>query len=172
MNARHIHPEARDEYEALMQRVVTEATGTKDRVDLMLHLIDRMLGTGQDWSEALYETALRTGLRHEIHNYLKRTRIVVNTRDGREVEKPQVIGVKRLDAESGTWVDTQLPLEVLTFDEIRAKRQEYLTIRAAYDDSVALADKLLALEIMALGARTPEQACRRLGKSLADYLAA
>lgn len=165
-----VEPEARREYEALMNEVLNEAEGTGDRARLMANKIADAIQAHRSWALTVQWDAQVTGYAAAVKTYLKRTRVVVNIED-REVAKPRTIGVKRRDDE-GNVVDLQLPLEVLTFDQVREKRAEYLRQQKAYTDNVAVADRLLALEDLAPGCKTPADAVAELGLTLEEYLAA
>lgn len=166
-----LEPNAREEYDALLAEVCAGAVGTSERVRLMAQLMNDARQSHRDWAFQVDESALRDGYANEIKRYLKRTRVVVVMDDGRSVTKPATVGAKKMDDRTGKWFDAQLPLEVLTFDELRLKRVEYVTQANAYNDNIATADKLLALELMAPGARTPDEAARKIGTTVADWLA-
>ena len=165
-----VEPEARREYEQMMAEVLAEAEGTGDRARLLANKVHDAIQAHRSWAQQVQWDAQVTGYAAAVKTYLKRTRVVVNIHD-REVSKPRTIGTKRRD-EDGNVVDLQLPLEVLTFDQIREKRREYVRQVKAYTDNLAVADRLLALEEMAPGSATPAEAAKTLGTTLDDYLAA
>lgn len=163
------NPDERREFDALMLEVVSEAEGTGERTHLMAAKIDDAVQAQRTWAVEVQRTAQYDGYSNAIKAYLKRTRVVINIAD-REVSKPRTIGTKRKD-QAGTVVDLQLPLEVLTFDQIRDKRVEYVRQARAYTDNIAVTDRLLALQDMAPGANTPGEATKALGITLDEYLA-
>lgn len=164
-------PEARAEYERLMDEVVNEAETTGDRARLMADKIHDAIQAQRSWAMGVQYAAEIDGYAAAVKVYLKRKRVVVLVDDaGRQIEKPRTIGAKRRDG-AGKVVDLQLPLEVLTFDQVREKRREYLAQQKAYTDNIAVADRLLALEEMAPGCSTPAAAAKALGTTLDDYLA-
>jgi hypothetical protein len=163
-------PHARREYEQLMAEVVSEAEGTGDRARLMADKIHDAIQAQRSWAAGVQFAAEIDGYAAAVKAYLKRTRVVVIVDQDREISKPRTIGVKRRDKD-GTVVDLQLPMEVLTFDQLREKRREYIRQLKAYTDNVAVADRLLALEEMAPGSSTPTEAAAQLGVTLDDYLA-
>ena len=164
-----VEPDARREYETLLNEVLVQAEGTGERARLMQQKIDDAVQAQREWASLVKRNAEIDGYAAAIKVHLKRTRVVVNIND-REVSKPRTIGTKRTD-DAGKVIDLQLPFEVLTFDQIRDKRKEYLAQARAYSDNVAMTDRLLALEEMAPGHATPAEAARALGISLDDYLA-
>lgn len=161
-------PAERAEYEALLTAVLTEAESTGERVALMDSLIDDAVQAQRPWAVKVEETSRRVGYANEIKSYLKRTRVVLTIKD-REVSKPRTIGAKAKN-EDGKVIDLQLPFEVLTFDQLRDKRREYLSQINAYTDNLAMADRLLALADAAPGTNTPSEAARVLGLNLDEYL--
>jgi len=161
-------PNARREYEALLNAVIAEADGTGERVALMDRFMEDAIQAHRHWAVQVEGAARRNGYAAEIKTYLKRTRVVINLND-REISKPRTIGTRR-ESDDGKVIDLQLPFEVLTFDQIRDKRREYLTQINAYTDNLAVADRLLALAEMAPGSNTPAEAAKLLGIVLDEYL--
>lgn len=164
-----VEPNARQEYETLLNEVIAQAESTGDRARLMQAKIEDAIQAQRDWAKAVERAAALDGYSQAIKTWLKRTRVVVNIND-REISKPRTIGTKRQD-EDGQVVDLQLPFEILTFDQIRRKRREYLTSLNAYTDNLAVADRLLALAEMAPGSNTPAEAAKTLGITIDAYLA-
>lgn len=164
-------PEARKEYEALMAEVVSEAESTGDRARLMAEKIHDAVQAHRTWAMTAQYSAEIDGYAAAIKTYLKRTRVIVLIDEGsRQVAKPRTIGAKKR-GKAGEVVDLQLPMEALTFDQLREKRREYLIQKKAYTDNIAVTDRLLALEEMAPGCNTPAEAAKALGTTLDDYLA-
>lgn len=163
------NPAERREYEALLTAVLTEADSTGERVALMDRLIDDAVQAQRPWATKVEESSRRIGYASEIKSYLKRTRVVVAIRD-REVSKPRTIGAK-VTNNDGKVVDLQLPFEVLTFDQIRDKRREYLKSIAAFKDNLSMLGRLLDLADAAPGTNTPAEAAVALGIDLDSYLA-
>lgn len=161
-------PNARREYEAVLNEVLAEADGTGERARLMRLKISDAIQAHRDWASLVQRNAEIDGYAAAIKVHLKRTRVVVAI-EGRVISKPRTIGTRRQD-ESGKVVDLQLPFEVLTFDQIRRKRSEYLTQIRAYTDNLAVVDRLLALAEMAPGSNTPAEAAALLGVTVDDYL--
>lgn len=162
-------PESREEYDALMAEVVSEADSTGERAALMDAKVADAIQAHRQWAMESEQAAKLDGYSRQIKDYLKRTRVVVALTEKRSITKPATVGTKQMTS-AGKWVDVQLPLEVLTFDQLRQKRGEYLRQRKSYDDNIAVADRLLALEEMSPGAVTPADACAAIGTSLEDYL--
>lgn len=168
MNQAAWSSEDREQYDALVREVVESADATEDRIDLYEQGVADARQAHRFWANDVDRDARRTGYREQIKSWLKRNRVIVNIND-RKVSKPRVIGVKRTN-DKGEQYDAQALFDVMTFDEIRAKRREWLRQVHAYNDNVALADRLLALEELAPSTATPQEACALLGTSLDLYL--
>lgn len=168
MNQAAWSPAEREEYDSIVREVIETVDSTEARIDLYEQAVADAVQARRFWASDVDRDARRTGYREQIKSWLKRNRVIVNI-GAREVSKPRVIGVKRTDDE-GQQYDAQALLDVMTFDELRAKRREWLRQVHAYNDNVALADRLLALQELAPTATTPQDACRLLGTSLDEYL--
>lgn len=166
---KHWTPEDVREWDSLLQEVVESAETTVERTDLMERLMDDAVNAHRPWANDMQRQCLRDGYARQWKAYMKRTRVIVATREA-TVEKPRVVGVKRLD-EAGAKYDVQALYELLTFDEIRAKRRENLAQIKAYTDSVAVCDKYLALQSLAPEAATPAEAAKSLGIDIDEWLA-
>jgi hypothetical protein len=160
-------PEERAEYDEMVASIVQEADSTEARIDLYEAAVADAVQARRFWATDLDRDARRTGYREQIKGWLKRNRVLVNYH-GRVASKPRIVGTRR-SSEAGEY-DVQALLDALTFDEIEAKRKEYLRQVRTYSDNVALMDRLLALRDMAPDAITPREACVALGLALEDYL--
>jgi hypothetical protein len=163
------NPADRGEFETLLQEVCEQADGTGERCAVMDRLVSDAQQAHRDWAYDVERQARLIGYAFEIKGWLKRNRKVVAI-GGRKIRKPSVIGTQRADGNGGV-IDYQLPFVTLTFEELRKKRREYMQQIQAYNDNVALMDKLLALEEMAPATGTPKEAARHIGIDLDDYLA-
>lgn len=162
-------PDERREYEALLTAVLAEAEGTGERVAHMDALIEDAVQAQRQWATQVEESCRRVGYSNEIKDYLKRTRVVIAI-DTRKVSKPRTIGAKATTP-GGKVIDLQLDFEVMTFDQLRDKRREYLKQITAYKDLLAFANRLLDLADAAPGTDTPQDAAQALGLDLEEYLA-
>lgn len=172
MNQSGWSPDERVEYDALLAEVCRTADATEDRINIYEAKIADAVQAQRFWAGDVDRDARRTGYREQIKGWLKRTRVVVNLGE-RNVSKASVVGVKRV--RDGHVYDAQVMFEVMTWQEINAKRIDSLRQVATYSDSVAMYDRLLALRDLAEGkgsARTPAEACDLLGIALTDYLQA
>lgn len=168
MNVSAWSPEERDEYEALLFEVISEARQSGERVRLMEAKMADATQAHRAWVQDANRDALRTGYASQIKSYLKRNRVALS-HDGLILSRPRVIGTPKVTGEGKTFYEQAL-IELKTFDELRAKRSDYLAQIRAYDANVALIDKLLALADLAPGAGTPAEAALLLDIDIDEYL--
>lgn len=167
MNDRTWSPEDRSEYDAMVAQVVQTESTTEARVNLYEKLTADARQAHRFWAGEIDRDARRTGYREQIKRWMKKNRVLVSF-DGRMVSKPRVIGIRQSVGDES--YDVQALLEALTFDQIEAKRREYLRQVNVYTDNVALMDRLLALRDMAPDTATPQEACAVLGLAFDEYL--
>jgi hypothetical protein len=168
MNFKTWSPQERAEYDAMLAEVVSAATDTRERADLMEDKMHDAVQAQRFWANDAQRHACRVGYLAQIKSYLKRTRLLFS-HDGLLISRPRVVGTKTI-SESGETVHIQALIETLTFDELRQKRLEYLRQIRAYDENLALVDRLLALADMCPQATTPTEALKVLDLTVEGYL--
>lgn len=168
MNFKTWSPEERAEYDAMLNEVVTSATDSGERADLMEEKMRDAIQAQRFWANDAEYHACRVGYHAQIKSYLKRNRLLF-WHDGTPISRPRVIGTKAIN-EVGETVHVQALIETLTFDELRQKRLDYLRQIRAYDENLALTDRLLALADLCPEATTPIEALKLLHLSVEDYL--
>lgn len=168
MNRKAWDPQAVAEYDALLQRVIEQADGTGERVDLAEKLLHDAGQAHRYWAHEVEREARRIGIASLVKNYLKRTRVLFATGNAK-VEKPRVVGLQRVSDDGVTYA-VQALYETATFDELREKRSEVLRQVKAYTDTAALIDRLLALADMYPDVGSVDEALSAHGMSLDEYL--
>lgn len=168
MNTASWSPEERAEWEDLLEQVTQEAESTGDAVDMLKQLVRDAVQAQRFWANDVEDAALRTGLRSLVNAYKKRQRVLVSYQ-GELLNKARAIGVKHVAEDGSTW-HAQPLIDVMTWDQLREKRREYLTQIRAYTSNVAEMDQLLALQEICPGAATPQEACEQLGTTVDEYL--
>jgi len=166
---KHWTNDERTEYSELLDGVLSEAETSRDRTALMVARVDDAIQAHRAWAREIAAEARQRGHASQWKSHAKKARVLVSY-SGEVLSKPRVIGVKR--QKSGQVIDQQALIEFLTFDELRAKRTAYVQQVKSYSESIALMDRLIALQEMsgASDAETPDQAAARLGLTLDDYL--
>jgi hypothetical protein len=165
VNFKNWSPEERDEYDAMLAEIVTSATDSGERADLMEAKMRDAIQAQRFWANDAEYHACRVGYLAQIKSYLKRNRLLFSY-EGLLISRPRVVGTKSV-SESGETVHIQALIETLTFDE---QRLEYLRQIRAYDENLALVDRLLALADMCPEASSPIDALKMLDLTVEDYL--
>lgn len=142
---------------------------TGERVTHLLELLDDALNAQRRWAYELRRTLMYRGATATIRNEIKSRASVGVSYNGRIVTKPRMVGGSTI-TEAGERVSALKLWDELTFDEIRSRIIEDRKVRAAYDVNIAIGSKLLGLETLVPGARTPGEACERLGTTIDAYL--
>jgi len=160
--------EERAEYEALVRESWASHRSTFQRVEFFKHGLLDAIQAHRPWASEVSDDAQNRGLSNILKGEQKRARATVVMADGRQVEKPQVIGIRRLAAD-GTAYTEQTLFDFVSIEEIEQKRREYLTNITAYSDNVAVLDKLLAL-CEAGHSNVPATAAANLRTTVAAWL--
>jgi hypothetical protein len=122
------------------------------------------------WARDLLVQFVQTGAQTELKRWRKANqRMVAVAPDGRLLSLPRVVGV-RIPDEAGVAVHQQHIFDLLTWDQIEQKINEYLRQVSAYRDDIFLATVLLELRELAPGASTPQEAASRLGTTVDAWL--
>ena len=163
-------PEDNDEVDELFTRAIGEAgKPTGERVVDLLALLDDALNAQRPWAWELRRTLMYRGATATIRNECKARASVGVAYNGKIVTKPRMVGGSTI-TESGERASALKLWDDLSFDEIRSRIIEDRKVRAAYDVNIAIGSKLLGLEELVPGARTPGEACERLGITVDAYL--
>lgn len=168
MNFKVWSPEERAEYDAMLCEIVDATTDSGKRADLMEARMNDAIQAQRFWANDAEYHARRVGYLAQIKSFLKRNRLMFS-HDGGLVARPRVIGTRSVN-ELGETVHVQALIETLTFDELRQKRLDYLRQIRAYDENLALVDRMLALADMCPEAASPIEALVLLGLTVEDYL--
>jgi len=160
--------EERAEYEVLMARVLAESEAMVERVDLMDQLVQDAVQAHRFWASEVEQESRRAGYAARIKRYEKERHTALVSYQGTLLTKPRVIGTTR--RVEGRAVAVQTLFDAMTWDELAAKRADYLVQIRAYDANVATIDRLLALRDLAPDAMTPEQAATAIGTTVDTWL--
>lgn len=160
--------EERAEYEALVRESWASNKATFQRVEHFKRGLMDAVQARRPWSAEVMDDANDRGLSNILKGEQKRNRATVAMADGRLVEKPQVIGIRRLSADGSAYTEQTL-FDFVSADELEQKRREYLSNITAYSDNIAVLDKLLAL-CEAGGSDTPATAAANLRTTVEAWL--
>ena len=160
--------EERAEYEALMTRVLAATESMAERVDLMDRLLADAVQAQRFWASEVERESRRAGYASRIKRHEKERQTVLVAHNGALLTKPRVIGTtRRVD---GRAVAVQTLFDAMTWDELEAKRSDYLVQMRAYDTNIATIDRLLALRDLAPDSATPEEAAAEIGTDIDTWL--
>jgi hypothetical protein len=160
--------EERVAFEALMDEACAEQTSTRLRVAAFLHKLADAIQAHERWAEVVSDECAARGAASLIKAHLKAKSRVLVAYNGTLVAKPTIVGVRR-HGPVGEFVQQEL-IYVLTWDELRQKKKEYLTAVGAYNANAAMVDLLLALHDLAPDAATPVEAATHLGTTVEAWL--
>lgn len=165
---RHWTEDDRDEYDALL--VEASAAGTvRDQVDALRAGVRDAVQAQRVWAYEVEDEAMRAGLAAILKRWQKARRRMRAKRGDRVVDRPGVVGIRRA-AVNGAEAAIQLELDLLTREELNAKRAEYLTQLRAYGDNLAVVDALRSLLDAAPEAANAREAAASLGTTVEAWL--
>jgi hypothetical protein len=168
MSLKILSTEERLQFETLMDEACSEQQSTRLRVAAFLHKLADAIQAHQAWAGVVLDECSGRGAASLIKAHLKGRNRVLVAFNGVLVAKPTVVGVRRAGP-TGEYVQQEL-IHVLTWDELRQKKKEYLTAVGSYTSNVAMVDLLLALFDLAPETATPEQAAAALGTTVEAWL--
>lgn len=153
-----------------LEEVLRRATSSPARNYVFGQLLNDAVQAHRPWALDVQREATQRGLGSILRSYTQSRGGTLPFKHGGELHlKSAIVGIERTGDNGETWIQQEL-LARATFREIAANRARDLKIRKAYSVRVAMEDRLLALEEMAPGTETPDEACAQLGISLDDYL--
>lgn len=159
-------PEEREEFEALLDEVVSSSRDTTERLNLADRLLNDAVQAHRPWAAEVQASCRREGLAREIKRHQDRQRVSV-AYDGRILSVPAV-QARRVVATDGAVSYQRELIELWTWDQLIEKRTEAIRAKATYSDKVAHYDRLLALRVLAPESKSPDDAAQQLGIDL-DY---
>lgn len=158
------------EYRELMHGACDASRENSRRKEVLLDRLNDALQAHRDWARDMEDEIRLRGALSLITSFARAERtVLVAMSDRRSLLKSKDIGIKLVD-DSGQIYEQRAFFEELTWEQIEDKRAAYLKGRRAYDDNVAIMDRLAALRLMAVGTSTVGEACDRLGISVDEYL--
>lgn len=159
-----------EEHDAMMEEVIRRATSSPARVALYEQLRDDAVQAQRPWAIELQREDAHKGAVAHVSAYLqKQGGKIPGRRNGRSVTTPAVVGITRTDDDGEAWVQQEF-LHKCEWRELEAKRATNGKMEEAYAVKNAVIDKFLELRTKVPGARTPEDACEKLGVTVLQYL--
>jgi len=161
-------PEWREEYDALLDEVVSVGTNTSARLNEFERLLNDAVQAHKPWARDVERTCIRAGLAKEVKAFQDRTRAAVSY-DGEVLSLPRVQSRRIIDHEGKATHDRAL-IELWSWSEIIAKRVEAKAAGVTSANRMAFYDKLLALRGLCPESASPQDAADRLGLDLDEFL--
>ena len=161
-------PQEREEFDELLTEVITSSNETTARLDLAERLLNDAVQAHRPWASEVQRSALREGLSREIKRHQDRQRVPVSY-DGRVLSMPAIQARKVVDASGSVSYQREL-IELWTWQELQAKREEAIRASKTYGEKVAHYDRLLFLRVLAPESLTPAEAAETLGLDLGAWL--
>jgi len=157
------------ELDELAQHVYNTKEKSGDRSEEFLRLLRMERDSGTDWARRVLLDCEQRGAAYILKAVMKEGRTVAVSHDGRLITKTAYLGVKRYDGE-GKAYHTQALFQMMSRDELLAKRNVALTGKRAYDVILSQLDGCLALLDAVPGAATPQDAAEKLGTTVEQWL--
>lgn len=160
----------RAEFDALVTEALAESE-VAVRIDVFVDGLDDAEQAQRHWARDVLHHFRRNGANALLKSeqQLRRPRVPV-THDGMVIGRmPREAGLKTRDDE-GKVVHQRGLFEYLTWDELRAKIDEFSRMRRSLDVDIIAIRKLLTLESMVPEASNPAEACDQLGTTVERFL--
>jgi hypothetical protein len=174
MDRKHLSPEEREEYDALLREAGYDEAGNRrpsgEIKDHMHELLVDAVKAGRTWAGYVIDDDARDGHLKRFKRWDRvRTLMDVNNQSV-IVKRSAVMGVKRRDAETGAIYDQQVLYAEMAWNEV-IYVMESAQVRISSDRiTVGICTKLLALKLRCPESAGPADACARLGLDMHDYL--
>lgn len=161
--------EARAEFRDLMHDICNATPDTGQRRNALVDALPDLLQSHRYWPHDLERRMLHVGALDIVREFARAERTRPVMAPGVSATKSGVLSLKVKNDAGEMW--NQLTIfEIATFEQIAAKRREYLKLARSYNENVAFLDRLLALHELAPDASNPLEACEELGISMDEYL--
>jgi hypothetical protein len=145
------------------------STSTAARREYFIIGLDDALQAHRFWASDVDRQVRGRGIDNLLRAWQKAHTRVPVSHDGRLLLVPREIGTARRTT-AGAVRHEQRLFDYLTWDEIKAKRQEYLRQQRTYSDLVATLDKLLALADVVPQTANPAEAAEAIGITVENWL--
>ncbi len=155
-----------EEWDDLLAQVPLDAT-TGEAAAKLLALLNDAVQAQRPWAKDRLNEAVLAGLSKTWRAHVQKQRPKLKTRYG---NVKQVGGAKRRRVD-GNVIHVQIPFDLMTFEELAQHRDMEARNRRALAENVKAQDRLLALHDKVPSAKTPAEACRKLGLDPADVMA-
>lgn len=173
MNQNAWSDDDRNEYELLIDKALSASSSVPVRVAIFLDGLETALEARKLWARDVHADFLNEGANRllKAEQEKRRARFLVSHHGELIGKMPHVAGARRRSP-VGRLEYQRVLIEAFTWDELRARRNEYAAQAKALDVNVKGVDRLLELEQLVPDAANPEEACAAMGITVRDWLAA
>jgi hypothetical protein len=174
VDRKHLSPEEREEYDALIYKAGYDESGNRrpsgEIGDRMHNLLRDAVKAGHSWARYVIDDDARQGHLSRFKRWDKvRAPMEVNHQSV-IVKRSAVMGVKRRDAETGALYHQLALYGEMTWPEVVGVMEASQVRIASERITVGTCTKLLALRLRCPDSSGPTDACTRLGLDMRDYL--
>jgi hypothetical protein len=159
--------ESRDEWATLLSGALN---GSRRVDDAAVERAEKALASF-DFERVVTRAYVLAGLRRDLNTQSKSESIALVAYNGSHVEKTMRVGVKRRRLD-GSLEHQQALYEEMTWAELRVHLDAIEKLLGSLDVRAHAASALLALEQQFPNSIGPEDACRQLGMTVKEFLAA
>lgn len=174
MDRKHLSPEEREEYDALLYEAGYDESGDRrpssEIGDRMHKLLGDAVQAGRIWAGYVVDDDACAGHLTRFKRWDKGRTLMEVNHQSVIVKRAAVMGVRRRDAETGVIYHQQVIYPEMTWDELVGV-MESAQVRIASDRiTVGTCTKLLVLKMRCPESVGPADACAQLGIDMQSYL--
>jgi hypothetical protein len=174
MDRKHLSPEERAEYDALLYDAGYDEHGDRrpsgEIGDRVHDLLADAVRAGRAWAGYVIDDDARMGHLARFKRWDKVRALIEVNHQSVIVKRSAVMGVKRRDAETGASYDQQVLYAEMSWSEVVYVMESAQVRISSEQITVGTCTKLLALKLRCPESAGPADACVRLGIDMQDYL--
>lgn len=152
------------EWEELLAQIPLDLP-TREAANRLGDLLADAAQAQRTWARQRLNEALHSGLTKQWRSHVQKQRPKIKTSNG---EVKAVGGIRRTNGGAPEYV--QVPLDLMTFEELHAHRAMHISNLRTLAMNAKVVERLLALRDKCPTAKTPAEACRKLGLDPADVM--
>ncbi len=153
------------EWDELLAQIPLD-TPTREAANRLGDLLSDAIQAQRPWARQKLNEALHSGLAKQWRSHVQKQRPKVKTK-GATVKA--VGGIRRSKGGAPEYV--QVPLDEMSFSELREHRAMHISNLRTLAANAKVVERLLALQDKCPKAKTPAEACQKLGLEPGDVMA-
>lgn len=159
------HLTEQQEWDALLASIPTDLP-TRDAANRLAGLLADAVQAQRPWARQRLNEAMHAGLAKAWRSHVQKQRPKVKTKNG---DVKGIGGIRRAVGNRTEYV--QVPLDEMSFDELVQYRAMHVSNLTTLAENARVVERLLDLQDKAPKAKTPAEACRKLGLDPAAVMA-